>query len=394
MNPLNKLVDEKKVCSLPWLLAEIQLHKHYLGPCCKYEENLGSLEENELPVVWFGEKFKNFRQRIAEGNPLEGCKTCYISDSVFSYKDKKNKDFYPFLNKIDVDNPTLPKVVHIGLTNICNLACRMCNPNQSSKLHQFISKSPELNSYYPTFFADNKVDPKKLKGSFAETSIVTFMGGEPMIDESCLEILKMIKEESTKLRSITFITNFTKLNKEILDIVNSLNIKVTLSISIDGPPKLQEYIRHFAKWDDIYNNMEYVRKHYPRFKFGSNSTISLLNVGYVADTVKFFHELENSLRTRFEFVQPSIVTDKEYLHPGNLPDDIKEMYIDRINSYKGRIIIPSSDQLLSSAKGLLAEQPKNTLDTFFNFITEFDKFAGTNYLDFYPELGALTKNRT
>ena len=394
MTSLRKYVEEKNVCSLPWLLAEVQLHKHYLGPCCKYDENLGSLQNTELPIVWFGDKFKNFRQKMLDGVPLDGCKTCYISENVFSYKDKKNKDFSYMLDKIDVDAPSLPKIVHVGLTNICNLACRMCNPNQSSKLHQFINKSSNLKSFYPVFYADNKVDPKNLKGSFAETEIVTFMGGEPMIDESCLEILKMIKAESTQLREITFITNFTSLNKEILDIVNSLNVKVTLSVSIDGPPRLQEYIRHFAKWDDIFNNMQYVRRHYPRFIFGSNSTISLLNVGYVTDTISFFHSLQKDLSTRFEFVQPSVVTDKEFLFPGNLPDDIKKLYIDRIDSYEKRILIPSAEQLLSSARGLLLENPKTSFDTFINFITEFDKFAGTSYLDFYPEFGALTKNRT
>ncbi len=388
MTSLDKLVKEKNVCSLPWVLAEIQLHKHYLGPCCKYEENLGSLKDNELPVVWFGEKFKNFRQRIAEGNPLDGCKTCYISDSVFSYKDKKNKDFSLLLNKVDIDNPTLPKVVHIGLTNICNLACRMCNPNQSSKLLQVINKTEKLKTYYPTYYADNTIDPQNLKGSFAETMVVTFMGGEPMIDESCLEILKLIKEESKNLKEVTFITNFTRLNTDILDIVSSLNVKVTLAVSIDGPPNLQEYIRYLAKWDNIYRNMKYVREHYPKIKFGFNSTISILNVGYVPETVKFLHSLEEDLRTRFEYCLPSIVTDKEFLFPGNLPDHVKELYVQRIDNFKGRLGIPHIDQLLSSARGLLQEAPKQPFSKFIDFISEFDRVAGTDYLTVYPEFGA------
>jgi len=388
MTSLDKLVKEKKVCSLPWVLAEIQLHKHHLGPCCKYEENLGSLKDTELPVVWFGEKFKNFRQRIAEGNPLDGCKSCYISDEVFSYKDKKNKDFNRLLNNIDVDNPTLPKVVHVGLTNICNLACRMCNPNQSSKLTQVINKTEKLKTYYPVFYPDKTINPQNLKGSFFETMMVTFIGGEPMIDESCLEILKMIKEESKNLKEVTFITNFTRLNKDILDIVNSLNVKVTLAVSVDGPPHLQEYIRYLAKWDDIYRNMQYVRAHYPNIKFGFNSTISILNVGYVPETVKFLHSLEEDLRTRFEYCLPSIVTDKEFLFPGNLPDHIKELYIQRIDNFKGRLGIPHINQLLTSARGLLQEPPKQPFSKFIDFVSEFDQVAGTDYRTVYPEFGA------
>lgn len=388
MPSLDKLVKEKKVCSLPWVLAEVQLHKHYLGPCCKYEENLGSLKDNELPVVWFGEKFTNFRERMAAGDPLEGCKTCYIAEDVFSYKEKKNKDFRRLLNDVDVDNPSLPKVMHIGLTNICNLACRMCNPNQSSKLLQVINKTDNLKSYYPTFYADNTIDPQNLKGSFSEVMTVTFMGGEPMIDGSCLEILKMIKEESKSLKEVTFITNFTKLNKDILDIVYSLGVRVTLAVSIDGPPHLQEYIRYLAKWDDIYRNMKYVREHYPKIRFGFNSTISILNVGYVPETVKFLHNLEEDLRTRFDYCLPSIVTDKEYLFPGNLPDRVKQLYIERIDNFRGRMNIPHVNQLLISAKGLLQERPKRPFEDFIKFISEFDRVAGTDYKTIYPEFGA------
>lgn len=388
MTSLDKLVKEKNVCSLPWILAEVQLHKHHLGPCCKYEENLGSLKDNELPVVWFGEKFKNFRQRMADGNPLEGCKTCYIGDSVFSYKDKKNKDFARILPNVDVDNPALPKVMHIGLTNICNLACRMCNPDRSSKLLQVINKTEKLKTFYPTFYADNNINPKNLKGSFSEILTVSFMGGEPMIDESCLEILKMIKEESKNLKEVTFITNLTKLNTDILDIVYGLGVRVTLAVSIDGPPYLQEYIRHLSKWDDVYRNMKYIREKYPRIRFGFNSTISILNVGYVADTVKFIHSLEEDLRTRFDYCLPSIVTDKEYLYPSNLPNHIKELYIQRIDNFKGRLTIPQIDQLLTSAKGLLQEHPKQPFDKFIDFISEFDNVAKTDYKTIYPEFGA------
>lgn len=394
MIPLDKIVKEKGACSLPWILAEIQLHNDLVGVCCKYEGNLGSLKETEFPVTWFNQNFKDLRSQMINGDTIDKCKACHISDDVFSYKDKKNTDYENLLTKVDAENPTLPKIFHIGLKNICNLACRMCEPNQSSKLNQVISKSPNLKKYYAEFVSDNSIDPKTLAGSFSETRHVLFVGGEPMMDNDCLEILKLIKDEATKLEEIVFITNLTRLNHEILDIVSSMNTSVILAVSIDGPPKLQEYIRYLSKWDQIYKNMQYIRKHYPEIKFGFNSTISIMNVGYVSDTLKFLHSLEVVLQTKFKFCNPSIVHDKKFLFPGNIPDNVKDMYLEKLSNYRGRLTIPGSDDLLKSAIGLLKEQPKEEFQMFIDFISEFDKVAGTDYKQIYPEFGALTKNRT
>ena len=134
--------------------------------------------------------------------------------------------------------------------------------------------------------------------------------------------------------------------------------------------------------------MKYVREHYPNIKFGFNSTISILNVGYVPETVKFLHSLEEDLRTRFEYCLPSIVTDKEFLFPGNLPDHVKELYIQRIDNFKGRLGIPHINQLLTSARGLLQEPPKQPFSKFIDFVSEFDQVAGTDYRTVYPEFGA------
>ena len=394
MIPLSKIVDQKGACSLPWILAEIQLHTDLVAACCKYEGNLGSLKTTEFPVLWYNKNYENLRTDMIAGVTVDECKECHMSTEIFSYKDKKNKDYRPLMTRVDASNPSLPKVFHIGLKNVCNLACRMCNPNQSSKLDQFISKSPDLKKFYAVLTADNSVDPESLAGSFSEAIYVTFVGGEPMVDTDCLEILRLIKEESKKLREIIFVTNLTRLNHEILDIVYAMNIDVILAVSIDGPPDLQEYIRHFSKWEQIYDNMKYVRSKYPRIKFGFNSTISTMNVGYVSDTIKFLHDLEADLNVRFKYCNTSVVLDKEFLFPANIPEEIKSLYLEKLNNYSGPLSIPGTAQLLASAKGLLKEQPKKDFEQFINFISEFDKRAGTDYKIVYPEFGALTKNRT
>jgi sulfatase maturation enzyme AslB (radical SAM superfamily) len=386
MLPLEKIVKEKNACSLPWLMAEIQLHDDIIAPCCKYEGNFGSLKTTKFPIIWANQNFQKIRNQMANGEIVKECSACYISDDVFAYKDKKNADYQHLFDEVDTNaDITLPRSFHIHLRNICNLACRMCGPNQSNRLDRLISKSENLKTYFPILQDNAYIDPKKLSGSFIEARYVTFVGGEPMIDSDCMGLLKLIKEEATKLKEITFITNLTKINYKLLDIATSMDVSVVLAVSIDGPPTLQEYIRHFSKWDKIYRNMMYVRERYPNIKFGFNSTISIMNVGYVGDTLKFLHSLEFALRTKFKFCNPSIVHDKKFLYPGNIPSEVKNLYLEKLNNYSGRLTIPGSEDLLKSAIGLLKEQPKEDFERFINFISEFDKQAGTDYKKIYPE---------
>lgn len=386
MTSLYKIVSENGMCSLPWLHVEVSLANNSANPCCKFQDKLETIDK-EFPVVWFGNKFNELRSSMLSEQNIKACAACDVPESVFSYKKWKNQNYLTMMDA-EVDAPELPKVFHFALTNTCNLACRMCLPSSSSKLTQLVNKSQELKKYFPVDVSKNKVDIEKFKGSFSNARSITITGGEPLIDEDCLTLIKMVKDESLKLRNINFSTNMTKLNYNLLKELSSINANIQFSISIDGPPHINEYIRTGTVWKDVLDNIKYIRKNHPRFLLAINSTVSILNVGYIPETLEFFNSLEKEVGTKFRHLMISPVLDKPFLHPSILPDTVRNMYIKKLTDYNGDPKIPESKNLILTGINMLQATPRSTMTEFLNYISEFDKVAGTDYLTVYPEFGA------
>lgn len=390
MNDLYKIVNERGMCSLPWLHVEINFHNNTIQPCCKFKGNLGTIQ-TEFPVTWTGEQFNKLRKDMLNNVKVENCVECEVPEGVFSYKKWKNRD-YRELMSVDTQQPVLPKVFHFALKNTCNLACRMCFPGSSSKLEQMVKKSDVLKKYFINNEQNNIIDVKKFKGSFYNAEYITFSGGEPLIDSDCLVLAKIIKEESKKLKKINFSTNMTKLNYELLEELSNIDAKIQFSVSIDGPPNINDYIRHKSNWNTIVENLKYIRSHYPKFLLAINTTVSILNVGYIIESLTVFHELEKQLNIKFNHIMISPVVGRPFLQPGLLPEEIKNLYLEKLKNHTSSFSIPESKNLISTAIKLINDDPQSSLEEFYEYISEFDKLAGTDYKIVYPEFGALAKN--
>ena len=384
---LGDLVSSSNVCSLPWIHTEIDLQSHTIKPCCKYNVIAGHISET-FPIVWF-DKLADLRKKFINNDPIPECSACEVPDNAFSYKKWKNKiyDNAGFLNTNE-NNIELPKIFHITLKNTCNLACRMCYPNNSTKLDKLIKKSEILMKLYSP--ADTpRISIESLKGSFVNARHITIVGGEPLIDKDCIKLIEMVKCESPNLRSVTFSSNFVKLNYSLLEQLSNLDAKIQFNISLDGTKSIHEYIRYGCNWENIIKNIIFVKANYPKIKFAINSTISALNVGYVVEMLTTFHELEIELGVKFTGHMSSPVLDPAYLHPGILPDNIKQLYLEKLKSVDvSKFTIPESANMIPTAISLLNTE-SDKLPLFKVFIDEFDKIAGTNLRLTYPEFNNI-----
>ena len=387
MTKIYKLVQENKICSLPWAAAEINFQHNNIKPCCKYSEKLGDVSDG-LFNVWVGPKSQQLRKDILHNFNSTGCRACDVVDGEFSYKNWKNslwqKEF-DFFYQLDTDNVELPRIFNISLNNTCNLACRMCNPGHSSKISDMVRKNNNLKQFYFLPISTKDINLESLRGSFANTEMVTFSGGEPTINNDCLEVIKMIEYESKNLRVINMSTNMMRINHEMMSKLNNMNKNVVLSVSIDGPPSIQEYIRHMSNWDTILENLILIKDLYPNIKFAVNSTISILNVGYVTETLDLIHEIHHKHDIVWQGFMTSPVLDKKFLHPALLPPSIKKLYKQKILEYQSKIFIKYSETYLPTAMSMLDDQIDESLDRFINYTRIFDKQVGTNIIKIYPE---------
>jgi sulfatase maturation enzyme AslB (radical SAM superfamily) len=391
MTKIIKLVEEKQMCSLPWVHAELSLQHDNIKPCCKYRDTLGKISDGFINV-WMNERSNQLRQDWVNGVHRNECSACDVSDDAFSYKKWKNKSYnehFDFLQNSDAETPQLPSVFHFSLSNTCNLACRMCNPLQSSKLAQMTRKHTELQKYLYLQPHQKKIDIEVMRGSFKNVEHITFAGGEPVIDDDTLAVIKMIKEESTKLKVVNFSTNLTNINDELFRELCSLNAVVVLSISIDGPPHVHNYIRYHCEWDTMMKNLAYISKNYPKIRFSTNTTVSAFNVGYVTDTLDTIQKLQQEFNVNFYSLMTSPVLDKPFMHPSVLPQSVKDQYLEKINKYNKTLILKDSDYLIPTAIEMLNGKVDDSLDKFVGYVNEFDRIAGTKTTDVYPEFKAF-----
>ncbi len=389
---IKKLVMEKGVCSLPWVHTDISLTNDKVTTCCKYDGNIGTSLE-PFPIVW-ARDFKKLRNDLSSGVSVKECHACDVAESAFSYKKWKNKQFLNRSEFLDFDSEEnqLPKVFTFTLKNICNLACRMCGPANSSLLDAMTRKSDVLQKYWPIAKQNNKFDVENFRGSFGNCEEIAFGGGEPTMDEDCVKLIKMAKSESNKLRSAGLNTNMAIINDEVLEELNTIEgALVYLKVSFDGPPHVHDYIRYKCDFDVVRNNMKYVVKTYPNIRFSINTNVQIFNVGYAVETMRLVHELESELGVKFLELTPVPIVNRPFLHPSILPQEIKDFYLSKLESDNSVTTIPGSDKYIPTAIAMLKEHPRSTIDKFVEFTNEFDRMAKTSCSETYPELASIFK---
>lgn len=142
------------------------------------------------------------------------------------------------------------------LTQKCNFKCGFCHKEGVSEC-----KKEVLN-------ADDYAFVYKLLRDWYGWHTVSITGGEPLCRSDLNEILKKLYDEDAK---ITLITNGSLLAKH-LDICSYLE-KLTVSVHTTDNSKYQNIIGVPFNFDSLKENLNLVRKTYPKTNIRFNSTI-------------------------------------------------------------------------------------------------------------------------
>jgi MoaA/NifB/PqqE/SkfB family radical SAM enzyme len=371
------------ICSIPWLHTEINLQNNKILPCCKYAgPGMGS--PRDFIKVWKGKEYSKLRQDLADNIIRSECQACNVAKDSFSYKKFKNTA-YQYFNQ-DLSKNELPRVIHITLKNTCNFACRMCHPASSSRLHEFSKKSNFLNDFYMANI-DNNFDIKLLSGIFGNLQRLTITGGEPLIDEDCIELLTMIDQESPKFNSLTMSSNLSVIHPKIFDALSKTKANVSINVSLDGPDYIHEYIRYGCNWNTIAVNLKKLKGICQGL--GVNTTISAMNVGYLHELIESVIDLEKETGIKFTHLMPTPVLEP-HLHAGNLPPDVKKLYKEKLIALNKNYELPGANTLIQTGISLLDSQVESSI-TVTKFLQEFDSIANTDYRKVYPELNSITE---
>jgi sulfatase maturation enzyme AslB (radical SAM superfamily) len=292
-----------------------------------------------LDTFWNSDYMKQSRIKAINGEEIKGCEECYRSeknggtslrrDLVDIYEN--NKDYLDSVKMAQEFNGHLdksPTAVELRVGNLCNLKCRMCQPQDSDLINkeykELISLDSSLSNILPIVDFEINDDLtnyiKGIRDNASTIKVIRFSGGEPLINKSFYELLDyLIEGDYAKNIEFRLNTNLTKMKEETLEKLSKFK-HVTIDFSIDGLESVYEYIRYPMVWGITKNKIEMTYNfmvNHGNISMNANFTVQIYNVFNMFDLIDFF--LSKSILPILHILQ-----NPSYLNVRNMTDNLKK----------------------------------------------------------------------
>lgn len=292
MPNINSLLASKSFCILPWISLTIS-PKGDITPCCINQVKL--LDGSQIPQnshdVLNHVSIRLLRRMMLIGKLPGECEQCSVAGKK-TLREIKNDDLVPLLSAEDIariesthtngaiDDPKI-RYVDIRPSNICNLKCRTCSPEFSSRIQQ---EEKAVISFQKPFKLSNHPE---LIGDLRE---IYFAGGEPLIDEEHYKSLRLIPPDVT----LIYNTNFTQTSYKTQSIFDLWKNRENLSVgvSLDDIGDRLAYLRHGSDYTEIVNNFSKFHNLIPNSyeKIKISITVSIFNILFLGEIIDDFVE--------------------------------------------------------------------------------------------------------
>jgi len=362
-------------CYFPFSQLALKEWKDGLGivsaaPCCNairpetpdplhIADIIAKSEKKIMPTeIFYGPAMTAIRESMLAGNRPRACNTCWKMEDRGSTSYRIFSTL-PDANEFDVNNPKM-QCVDLSLGENCNLRCRMCQPGLSNKLRHdynyFIENNLDTNGIsgfewksdkqltnIPTFlhntgpnshnkshFWNGNEQWQNILDNIHNLREIKATGGEPTIVQPFLQFLdKAIEVDAAKNIHLSFHTNATKFNNQLVKKMLKFRGAPSLNLSIDSVGKNYEYIRYPMKWNSLVKSLDNLIA-----KFDENDrklnlfptiVLSALNAHYIPDLYKWYKEriLNNDTVENCSFFVDLIWPDEKFINVKFLTKDIK-----------------------------------------------------------------------
>jgi sulfatase maturation enzyme AslB (radical SAM superfamily) len=273
--------NQKIFCNVPWTNLHIYWDGSY-GVCCfertPPHQDAANYNIKTMPLdQWYNSKpIIKIRNDIKNDEPLGMCKGCYREEQ-HGYESKRIKENFktvifteqafersyqqsPYYKDFEtVDNTTtrLPRDWHVDLGNECNLACKMCFPQASSKISHYYDKwgLQTVSANNNWLLDDESFDNfKQAVLQVADLNRIHFMGGEPLLNKRFGLLLDFFLEHKPNL-SLSFVTNGTYITQELIAKLKQFRT-CDVEVSLESVETNNHYIRQGADTNLILDNIQ------------------------------------------------------------------------------------------------------------------------------------------
>lgn len=416
-------------CNTPWY----ELHIYWdgsLGICCQENHKLYSGNGYNIATMtiadWFqSEPVRDFRKRILKNSRVSECQRCYKQEDAGSTSrrlrsNQKSVIFAQAFHDSFEQSPgrehfddsgytaTQPVDIHIDLGNFCNLACKMCNAQASSRIAAQEVKWG-IESSRP-FVGTNWTNNQAVWDSFKQQLLaipglnnIHFMGGETLLTDRFEDLVDTLIAHRRFDVCMSFVTNGTVFKPELMRKLSSFK-RVGIEVSIETVDQHNSYVRQGTNTDLVLHHID----QYLAVSNAANITVTL-RPAISALTIGYFGELLQYAIRKQLMIKSLLVNYPRFLDVVVLPAAVKQQYIKQYHELLHQVesVSVSADYNASDPNNylvtikeqiqmcinMLEQDQLNDVDRLHVQLVEhckkWDKIYGYNARDLYPELAQI-----
>jgi len=352
-------------------------------------------------------EMQHLRQDMLDGKwDKEGCMSCWKKEEQGNIsqrqkwlqrnpKDFKNQDGYnmPLVKGNPVNH------MFVNYSNICNFKCRMCGPNFSNSLipeHKHLhaiglGKKVKTETIKNRNFINDYL--RKNVNSLKDVSSIWITGGEPLMDNSCYELMDILNEYNRSFDTdMVITTNGSKVDLNKLQEFENLKF-FELDLSIDAPNTMFEYMRSagiytWKEMSSLIDDLTHFKKENSSwFHLCFNSSIQALNFDTVLEFDKLCRDAGALNNTR-------MLVFPEHFRLDVLPLEMRQAEYNKIKDYTPAQYDPRFKRTFDDIlKSMLTPQADSVIiNKFKEFTLAQDKYRDMHIKDYHVQLSEFIYN--
>lgn len=397
------LLSRTGFCVLPFVHSCI-FQNGMAQPCCMNHLKLGNVKTQSIEEI-YSDKNKNltdFRKTLLGDSLPVSCVKCEDIEKHkgLSYRNSSNYKYGYLLNHIDISSEQAlinnEKIFlwDIRFSNLCNLKCLICRPEDSSRIAE------EFGGKMVSAFNDVDEFIVEFEKQIYNIVEINFAGGEPLLIKDHYKILELlIKHEKfdVVLRYNTNGTTISLGDKNAIEYWKYFK-NVNVNFSLDAGWKQFEYLRYGSNWKITIEHLRTVRDFAPHVKTMVNIVIMALNVLYIRQLYEFLLE-EQIINGGLNLI-PVYGGDRYNIYditilPNNLKEKVLKYYQEWEDSLNNSCDVhPSIIPSIQIVKNIIINDKDTSCDL--SILKEHtlikDKQRGTDFYATFPELKDIFKD--
>ena len=290
--------DNKTFCAFGFKGAMIEVDGR-VRPCCRFQIRKTKrpivTEDRSMSDIFNSDFYKDIRKKMLAGEKVDGCRRCYREEESGYLSMRVTDIIQDYSSKVELQYIEFESGRH------CNLKCRSCSPDISTKWNEDVKKLPSMRDpdfdYEANYY--NETLKKLSKAECSKLKTVKVTGGEPFLSKTFLTFMNnMVKWDYAKNINLKVYTNTSFLpKKKFIDQLLKFR-NLYLYMSIDDVKERNDFLRSGSEWKLV----EEVASYWMELA-SKEKTVHLV----ISNTVSIFN-----LLTLNEFDEWIIQKQKEY----------------------------------------------------------------------------------